>query len=72
MAEQHSTLVVHLCQAGTASKSDAVLHKELLELWVYKYIRHAIHHHMVVTSCPLSSVIHVDDLQQNALLLLSH
>ena len=35
MAEQCSTLVVHRCQAGAASKSDAVLHKESLWLLVY-------------------------------------
>ena len=35
MAEQRSTLVVRRCRAGAASKSDAVLHKESLGLWVY-------------------------------------
>ena len=53
MAEQRSTLVVRCCQAGVASKSDAVLHKESLGLFVYNiYIHHAIHHCMVVSSCP--------------------
>ena len=59
MAEQRSTLVVRCCHAGAASKSDAVLHKELLRLWVYNiYIHHAVHHRMVVSSCPclLSSI----------------
>ena len=72
MAEQCSTLVVHRCHAGAASKSDAVLHKESLGLWVYKYIHHAVHHCMVVTSCPSSSVVYTDDLWQHALLSLSH
>ena len=62
MAEQRSTLVVHRCHAGAASKSDAILHKESLGLWVYKYIRQAVQHRMVVTTCPASDVVYTDDL----------